>query len=322
MDNIKNTKNIMIKYTIKNFLNKSYRYRVIAAKWHKRAVENDPIGEINRVYHSAFGRYPDLENPKNIIEKTFWLTLHSDLTEWSRCADKYAMREYVKECGLEQMLPKNLGRWEDANEIDFSKLPNKFVLKTNNASSTCIVVTDKTQLDINKARKKLNQWLSIPFGYSGYQPHYLAIPPCIIAEEFLEADEFQKTVSPSSLIDYKFYCCNGEPYYVWVPFNRRPQVEMNLFDLDWNSHSELLKETNENFIVDPIIPKPVCMDELIKAARILSKPFPQVRVDFFVIKDRPYIGELTFTSCYGIFTDELYDFLGSKVDLSNVKKIR
>lgn len=307
---------------IKLLLNKSYSYCYLAAKWHKRAVEKNPVDEINRVYHSVFGKYPDLENPKNIIEKTYWLTLHTDWSDWTRCADKYAMREYVKECGLENMLPKNLGRWDKAEEIDFALLPNKFVLKTNNASATCIVVTDKSKLNIKKARKKLNQWLSIPFGFSGYQPHYLAITPCIIAEEYLEADDFQKEVSPSSLIDYKFYCCEGEPYVIWTPFNRQPSVKMNLFDTEWNSHPEWLVETSENFIVDTIIPKPKCLNELLEASRILSKPFHHVRVDFFVINEKPYIGELTFTPGYGFFSNELYDILGSKVDLSKVKCVK
>lgn len=307
---------------IKVLLNKHYYYRKAAAQWHKRTVEKDPIAEINRVYHVTFGKYPNLEKPKNIIEKTYWLTLHTDLSEWTRCADKYAMREYVKECGLERMLPMNLGKWNNANDIDFSKLPDKFVLKTNNASATCIVVKDKKQLDIQKAKKQLNQWLSIPFGYSGYQPHYLAIKPCIIAEEFLEADDFQKEVSPLSLIDYKFYCCEGEPIVIWTPFNRHPSVNMNLFDTEWNSHPEWLVDTADNFTVETIIPKPKCLNEMLNAARVLSKPFPHVRVDFFVINDKPYIGELTFTPGYGFFVEDLYNKLGDLVDLSKVRVIK
>ena len=307
---------------LKVLLNKNYLYRVAAAKWHKMAVARDPIGEINRVYYLTFGKYPNLEEPKNIIEKNYWLTLHTDLTEWTRCADKYAMRGYVEECGLGHLLPRNLGKWDNANEIDFTKLPNRFVLKTNNASATCIIVKDKNKLVIKAAIKKLNQWLSIPFGYSGYQPHYLAIKPCIIAEEFLEADEFQKKVSPLSLIDYKFYCCEGEPIVIWTPFNRHPSVNMNLFDVEWNSHPEWLKETVDNHIVDAIIPKPKCLDEMLRAVRTLAKPFPFVRVDFFVVNDKPYVGELTFTPGYGFFTPELDDRLGGLVDLSKVKKIR
>lgn len=312
----------MIKYVVKSFLNKSYCYRVAAAKWHKHAVEKNPIGEINRVYHSTFGRYPDLDNPKNIIEKTYWLTLHTDLSEWTRCADKYLMRDYVKECGLEHLLPINYGRYDRGEDIDFEQLPKSFVLKTNNASATCIVVKDKDKLDKKKAVKTLNQWLSIPFGYSGYQPHYLAIKPCIIAEEFLVADVEQQLLSPNSLIDYKFYCCEGEPQVIWTPFNRRPQVEMNLFDIEWNSIPQYLVETEENFIAKRLLKKPDCLKEMIEAVRTLSKPFPHVRVDFYVIGNKPYIGELTFTPGYGFFTEELYNKLGDLVDLSKLNKIK
>ena len=308
--------------TIKNLLNTCYCYRVAAAKWHKREVEKDPIKEIRRVYYMTFGKYPDLDNPKNIIEKTYWLTLHTDLSEWTRCADKYLMRDYVKECGLEHFLPQNYGRYDRGEDIDFDILPNSFVLKTNNASGTCIVVKDKEKLDKKKAVKTLNQWLSIPFGYSGYQPHYLAIKPCIIAEEFLVADEEQEKLSPSSLIDYKFYCCEGEPQVIWTPFDRSPAVKMNLFDLQWNSISQYLVETDENFFSDTLLKKPICLDEMIEASRILSKPFPHVRVDFYVIGDKPFIGELTFTPGYGFFSEELYNKLGDLVDLSNIKTIK
>lgn len=307
---------------LKSLLNKSYCYRILASKWHKREVERDPIKEIKRVYYITFGKYPDLEHPKNIIEKNYWLTLHSDLTEWTRCADKYLMRDYVKECGLGHMLPQNYGKYERGEDIDFDKLPRSFVLKTNNASATCIVVNDKDKLDRKKTVKTLNQWLSIPFGYSGYQPHYLAIKPCIIAEEFLVADEEQKRVSPCSLIDYKFYCCEGEPQVIWTPFNRRPEVEMNLFDINWNSIPQFLVETEDNFISNITLKRPKCLDEMIEASRSLSKPFPHVRVDFYVIGDKPYIGELTFTPGYGFFTDELYNKLGELVDLSKVNKIK
>ena len=307
---------------IKNLLNKSYCYRVAAAKWHKHAVESDPVGEINRSYRVCFGRNPNLENPRNIIEKTYWLTLHTDLSEWTRCADKYLMRDYVKECGLEYLLPQNYGKYDRAEDINFDILPQSFVLKTNHASATCIVVKDKDKLDKKKAIKTLNRWLSIPFGYSGCQLHYLNIKPCIIAEEFLVADEEQERISPSSLIDYKFYCCEGEPQVIWTPFNRRPEVEMNLFDMEWNSIPQYLVETDENFISSIILKKPKCLDEMIKAARILAKPFPHVRVDFYVIGDKPYIGELTFTPGYGFFSEELYNIMGDKVDLSKVKRIK
>lgn len=312
----------MIKYLIKKLLNKSYYYRVVAARWHKRAIEKNPIGEINRVYYIVYGKYPDLDKPKNIVEKNYWLTLHTDLTEWTRCADKYLMRDYVRECGLEKMLPINYGKYDKGEEIDFDQLPQSFVLKTNNASATCIVVKDKRKLNRKKAIKKLNHWLSIPFGYSGYQPHYLNIKPCIIAEEFLIADAEQQEISPNSLIDYKFYCCEGEPQFIWTPYNRRPQVEQNIFDLDWNSHPELLKNTEENTTSEYVLKKPRCLNEMIDAARILSKPFPYVRVDFYVIGDKPYIGELTFTPGYGFFTEELENKLGDAVDLNKVKKIR
>lgn len=307
---------------IVSYIKGTYCYKKTASQWHKKAVEKNPEKEIDRVYYMTFGKHPNINHPRNIIEKTYWLTLHTDLSMWTKCADKYLMRDYIKECGYEHFLPKLYGVWDNAKKIDFDLLPNKFVLKTNNASATVLVVKDKENLNKKKAIKILNQWLSIPFGYSGYQPHYLGIPPRIIAEEFLEADDFQKKVSPNSLIDYKFYCCEGIPQMIWVPFDRNPHTFMNMFDLNWNSHPEWLVDTSDNTKSSVIIPQPACLEEMIQAAKVFSKPFPEVRVDFYVIGNRPYIGELTFTPGYGFFTEEIYNKLGDLVDLTKVQKIK
>ena len=116
---------------------------------------------------------------KDLIEKIYWLQLHTDTSLWTKCADKYRMREYVEDCGLSILLPKLYGIWAAAEEIDFDSLPNSFVLKTNNATETCIIVKNKQSLDIENTRNLLNQWLRIRFGYSGVQLHYLKIKPVI-----------------------------------------------------------------------------------------------------------------------------------------------
>lgn len=282
---------------------------------HKIQVMINPESEAKRCYRKVFGRDPDLKHPKDFIEKTYWLQLHTDTSMWTLCADKYRMREYVEKCELAFLLPELYGVWHNANDIDFNKLPNTFVLKTNNATETCLLVKNKKEHDLDSVRKTLNKWLGIKFGYSGVQLHYLKIEPLIIAEEYLLADKEQKEISPNSLIDYKIYCCNGVPECVWVAYNRTKEygVDMNLYDMNWKSHPEWMVDMPHYHYKNTEIPKPEKFNDIIEYCKKLANPFPEVRIDFYVIGGKPYIGELTFTSGYGFFSPEFYLKLGEKV---------
>ena len=285
---------------------------------HKCSVKLNPENEMRRAYYKAFHRYPDLANPHNLIEKIFWMQLHSDTSMWTMCADKYSMREYVKECGYEDFLPQNYGKWDKAEDIDFDALPKGFVLKTNNGCGTVMVVKDKNKLDTKKVKKKLKQWLYIPFGYSGAELHYTRIKPCIIAEELLSQDEDQKLFSPGSMVDYKVWCINGETQSILVVFDRQKDGYcLDLYDTEWNRMSDKLKNNGHFRFCEMKLPKPKCLDKMLLIAQGISKRFPEVRVDFYVVANKPIIGELTFTTGYGYFTDEYYDYLGHKLKLPN-----
>lgn len=309
----------MKKY-VKSKLNKIYLYRYLAYRKHKHDVLKDPKKEANRVYKLIFNKEIDFENPKNLIEKIFWLQFNSDTFLWTKCADKYLVRDYIKDLGYEEYLPKLHGKWDNVEDIDFSKLPKKFVLKSNNGCGTVLIVNDKYNLNIRKTKIKLKRWLSIPFGYSGAQLHYLRIKPCIIAEELIENNLEDIPISPNSLIDYKVYCINGEPEAVWVAYDRTyTGVYNTIYDKDWVKHPEHLVSSDYYTYHERDIPKPRCLDEMLEISRKLSQPFHQVRVDFYIINNKPIIGELTFTTGTGFFTCDFYDYLGSKIDLSKVK---
>lgn len=179
----------------------NYCYKYFASIIHKYLVKRDPRNEMSRVYYKIYHEYPDFENPQNLIEKIYWMQLYSDTSLWTKCADKYAMRDYVKECGLAEYLPKNYGKWNIVNDIDFDTLPNEFVMKTNNGCGTVLIVRDKTTLDVKSTKKRLQQWLNIPFGWSGAELHYTRIKPCIIAEEYAYKEK-NSVVQSKKILDF------------------------------------------------------------------------------------------------------------------------
>ena len=311
--------------TVSKTIKDSIVYQKLAAACHKCIVFFNPQIEMKRIYKKVFHRDPDLNNPKDLVEKTYWLQLHSDTSLWTKCADKYGLRSYVEELGLSQYLPTLYGKWDSADDIDLSGINKPCILKTNNGCAQCVIVKDPQAEDIAALRKKFKQWIKVPYGYAGGQLHYTKIKPCIIAEELLEASESEKKISPNSLIDYKVWCFSGKPECIWVAYNRHNGicVDMALYDTQWNSLGESLRNTaTDIYRPDNEIPKPACLEEMLEVASKLSEPFPQVRADFYIINNRPVIGELTFTAGYGFYTDEFYEYLGSKVDLSKVKVIR
>lgn len=301
--------------TIKSILNKFYLYRYLAYRKHKWDVENNLKGEANRVYYPFFKQEINWENPKNLIEKIFWLQFNTDTSLWTKYADKYLARDYIKECGFEHNLPKLYGKWSNADDIDFNELPESFVLKTNNGCGTVLVVKDKSKLNIKSTKRKFNQWLSIPYGYSGAQLHYTKIEPCIIAEEMLERTDNYS----SSLVDYKIWCFHGKAECILITFNRSSiNLDLSLYDTDWNKINQHLVSGPHYSKSHINISRPESLNKMIEIAEKLSKTFRQVRVDFYNIKGKPYIGELTFTTGWGYFTHDYYDYLGSKIDLNKV----
>jgi hypothetical protein len=284
----------------------------------------NPEKEVDRCYYPTFNKHWDYNNPKDLIEKIFWMELYTDTSLWTKCADKYRIREFIGERGLLEYMPKLYGHWDKVKDINFEELPNSFVIKSNNGCATVKVVTDKSKLNIKRLKRELWQWLHLPFGADNAQFHYWNIKPCIIAEELLQND--YESLSPNSLVDFKVYCINGEPQFIWAAYNRvNMHVHVQCYDTDWNPHPEYLVNTMSHYVYDPNdapIEKPACLNELLNVARKISAPFPQLRADFYIVKGRPIIGEMTFSQGYGFLKIEVYEKLGEMIDLSKIERTK
>lgn len=304
------------------FFNKSYYYKKLAYLYQKWSVERNPIKEISRNYELRFHKKPDLDSPQNLIEKIYWMQLHCDTSKWTLCADKYRMRSYVTECGFENYLPKLYGVWEDPDDIKWDQLPSQMVIKANNGCATVLVIKDKSAYDEKKLKKEFNRWLSIPYGYRAYQPHYLSIKPCILAEELLEQGPELNEIS-SSIVDFKTWCFNGRVECFFITYNRKgSRHSVDLYDANWNKMKEHLNFNGAFDYQETLFPKPSCLEEMKMIASRLSKGFPEMRVDFYVINGKPVIGELTLSAGYGNLTEDYYNYLGSLTDVTLLKQIK
>ena len=209
----------------------------------------------------------------------------------TRLADKYLVREYVREKIGDKYLTKLLGIWSEFDEIDFDELPSQFVLKANHGCGYNCIVTDKSKMNISEMRRKFQEWMDTNYAFEyGFELQYRDIPRVIIAEEYLKPEKGQ-------LSDYKITCINGEPKYIQVINDRDGlKIRIAVYDTDWKRQ----KFTFGQPAIRGDVPRPHMLDELLEAAGKLSKGFALVRVDLYDLDDREIkFGEMTFTPASG-----------------------
>lgn len=275
---------------------------------------------INWRWQKTYGYKIDWRHPKDINEKMWWLACYGDTSLWPLCADKYRVREFLKQKGMEDLLVGLYGVWGDARDIDFDALPQKFILKCNHDSGTCIIVDKAAGYDKNAIVASLNTSLGVRYGYVNGETYYNKIKPCIVAEEFLEdpACCFSK-----SLVDYKVWCFDGKPYCTWACYNRtKGSTYVNVYDMDWNVHPEYSVFNDHYRDGRGMVPRPASFERMMSAAATLSAGFPEVRVDFYDVGGRLCFGEMTFTTLFGqidFYSKEFLAELGDHCSLP-VKK--
>lgn len=254
----------------------------------------------------------NLKKPERYTEKIQWYKLNYRNPIIKQCVDKYAVREYVKKKGLENILNKLYAVYDNVEDFNFELLPQKFVVKTTNSSGTNVFCKNKDNIRKEDIIEKLNGFLKTKDIHAGREWAYYGIKTKIIVEEFLEDD------NDEGIADYKFLCFNGNPEYIVYDVDRFKNHKRNFYDIDWN----YLDVSSDCPNFGNTVERPEKLEEMIKIAQILSEDFPAVRVDLYCVKNKVYFGELTFYpwSGYVDFQPDEFDFtLGKKFEIKNIK---
>ena len=256
-----------------------------------------PMLNTRVLYFFKFHRRLNLNKPETLNEKILWLKYHNyrnnELVR--QCADKYRVREYVESIGCGELLNELYGAWKTPEEIDWEKLPERFVLKLNTACGFNRIVLDKSSEDMALLNMELHRWLKeAPKYWLGYaEMQYKDVEPLILAEKYLSGTD---GILPE---DYKFYCFNGKAEYVMVCADRElgKKAAYFYFDRNWK-----MMPFSEDYFRNPdrVVPRPPLIDEAFRAAEQLSREFPFVRTDLYIVEDRIVFGELTFTPSAGL----------------------
>lgn len=269
---------------------------------------------VSKIYFQhELGYRMDLRNPITFNEKLQWLKLFY----WPqnklaiKCADKYAVREYIKSVGKGGLLNDIHFVWDDVSDIKWNDLPNQFVLKCNHGCAYNIICTDKSKLDENRVKRTLKKWMNQNFGEFNAEPHYDSIPKKIICEKYLKGE----------IINHNIYVFNGKAIFLSVAggLGDGDGEHLTYYNIDGSlaNFKNRNYPTKEQKLTD-------LLPEMINTAEYLAKGFPMVRVDLFDVDGKIILSEMTFTPGGALIPFDSYnaDFmLGERLDISNLKGV-
>lgn len=257
----------------------------------------------------------NLNNPKTYNEKLQWLKINYRQPIMTRIVDKYEVKEFARNIIGREHIIETYGVWNSFEEIDFDKLPKQFVLKTTHDQGGVIVVKNKEDLNKKAVRKKIEKHLNFKHYYLTREWCYKDVKPRIMAEALLANDIV------GDLYDYKFLCFHGELKVMYIAHGRNTgDCRFDFFDMDFN-------KVNVESLIYPkseiLFNQPQNWELMKELASKLSKGWPHVRVDFYSVNGKVYLGELTFYTHGGMFpfNSQHWDrTFGDWIDLESVKK--
>lgn len=266
------------------------------------------------------GRSLNLSNPKRYTEKLQWYKLYYRDPLMAQCADKYDVRKYVEQVGLAKYLNTVYGVYNSTKEIEFETLPRSFVLKDTlgGGGNSVILVKDKNSISWTEICAQMEKWVNQPDNAKtpGREWVYEGRKHRIIIEELLESDE------TGDLPDYKFFCFHGKPEFLYMMSDytqHHSKGRLGFLTTDF----KLLPVQRADFLPMQEQPeKPLNYTEMLDAAKVLSAPFPHVRVDMYNINGKIIFGELTFFNASGYvqFTPDTFDYkMGEKFHINRLK---
>ena len=231
--------------------------------------------DIKILYLTHLGRLPNFRHPKTFNEKLNWLKLYNRNPLYTTLVDKYAVKKWVADKIGEKYIIPTLGVWEKFDDIDFSKLPNQFVLKCTHDSAGLVICNDKSKFDKERARKKITKCLKRNYFYVTREWPYKNVSPRIIAEKYMEDADSRE------LRDYKFYTLKGLSNFLLVVANRKEKSNLSFFNyFDGNGNSLQLQDiaNTDKTVLPPHFEK---MKDLAK-------------INFYEIGEKFIVGQYSF----------------------------
>jgi hypothetical protein len=241
-------------------------------------------------FHAGHGEYPNIFHPKTFSEKIQYRKLFDRRAILTTLADKYAVRDFIRQRVGEAFLTRLHLVTEDPNDLTADVLPDRCVVKPTHGCGWIEIVRDKTTHDFEQLRRNCADWLSRNYFYKSGEWGYRNIPPHILVEELL--DDGRGGIPH----DYKFFVFNGRVAFLGVDIDRFTDHRRNMYDRDWNK----LDFGFEFPCSELIIERPARFDDMIRCAETLCAGFDFLRIDMYCLGERLVVGEITTTPASGL----------------------
>lgn len=269
-----------------------------------------PEWDLRLLFRIKQGYSLSLKDPKTFNEKLQWIKLNDRNPLMPKCCDKYTVRRFVEERGCGEILNRLIWQGFDPEQIPFDNLPEKYVIKVTHGSTFNIIQDGSKKITKDEVVKKCNKWMKSKFLACYGEWFYGVEKPRVIVEDFIESKDDEQ------LRDYKVFCFNGIPRVIRVDTDRFTEHKMDFYDADWNR----IEGAGMGYPVSGRqFSKPACLNRLLKYAAKLSSPFHHARVDFYIVEEKIYFGEITFTNGAGFDRFSSYDFdlmMGNWLDIA------
>ena len=246
-------------------------------------------------YRLIMGEELDLDNPRTYNEKIQWLKLHDSTPIKTQLSDKFKVRSWIEEKVGGKYLVPLITVFDSSDDIEFDSLPEAFALKCNHGSGWNAIIADKNKENVELWKKQFSKWMETNYAYVfGLELQYKDIGPKIVCEELLEND----------IADYRVYCFGGKAAFIKVTKHNpssKGGYDSGFYYPDWRKcEFKMIQGYGE---ID--MPEPQCLGELLQVAQELARDFIFVRADFYIVNNRVYFSEMTFTpnSGYERFAD-------------------
>lgn len=240
-----------------------------------------------RIYYEYYSGDPlNYDDPRDFNQKISWYKVFFRPKILNQMVDKYHVKSYVANIVGNHILNDTLGVYGKVSEIDFNALPNQFVIKGVHGFHFNLIVKDKKQLNLFKAKMLLHKWMRKNQYYrGGMEWAYKDVKPLLLAEKYLE--EMGKEI----INDYKFFCFDGKPKFVQVDLERGTNNYRCYYDMQWVKQEFY---TEKNPFYPGKVDRPSNFEEMKEVATMLSQNLPFVRIDLYSIEGKTIFGEMTF----------------------------
>ncbi|MEE6274173.1 ATP-grasp fold amidoligase family protein [Georgenia sp. MJ206] len=251
-----------------------------------RLLARLPVGPRRRLLYALYQRgWLRLRRPNTFSAKVNWRIVFDRRSILVAACDKEASKLIASTKAADLVrIPKTVWFGTDLASLAHVELPHRWVLKPNSGSGRAIFGSGSA--DVPAIIAHTHDWLeddmNAIFGCWAYSQARSAF---LVEEQIGDSD--------GRLLDYKVYCFGGVPHFVQVVDESGGRHAFAHYTPNWRrletrmtGRGRISPETAE-------IQRPERLDDLLEAAARIAAPYDFMRVDFYIVNDELWFGEMT-----------------------------